>query len=85
MISLTKLYVGLHSDIYILISFKLRIMIKTIKFCILISVWMTLTFIQGYSCINFGIHFLANLNIHVDEIQYVATTCWFVEAHAKFI
>ena len=23
--------------------------------------------------------------IDMDEIQYVATTCWFVEAHAKFI
>ena len=35
--------------------------------------------------INFDIHFLANLNIDLDEFQYVATTCWLVEAHAHFI
>ena len=34
---------------------------------------------------NLGVHFLANLCIHLDEILYVATTCWFVEAHGKFI
>ena len=34
---------------------------------------------------NFVIHFLANLSIDVEGIQYVATTCWFVEAHSKFI
>ena len=27
----------------------------------------------------------ANLSVDLDVIQYVATTCWFVEAHAKFI
>ena len=32
---------------------------------------------------NLGVHFLANLPIDLDEIQYVATTCCFVEAHAK--
>ena len=34
---------------------------------------------------NFGVHFLSKVIIDSDEIQYVATTCWFVEAHAKFI
>ena len=34
---------------------------------------------------NFGGHFLANLRMDLDEIQHVATTGWFVEAHAKFI
>ena len=61
-------------------------MIKTTKLYILISVRMTLTFIQGHSCIkneNFGVHFLANLGIDVDEFQFVGTTCWFVEAHPK--
>ena len=24
-------------------------------------------------------------NFYLDKIQYVATTCWFVEAHAEFI
>ena len=31
---------------------------------------------------NLGVHFLANLNIDLDETQYVATTCWFVEVNA---
>ena len=34
---------------------------------------------------NFSVHFVRNFVVDVDEIQYVATTCWFVEAHAKFI
>ena len=34
---------GLHSDEYRPISFKLGMMIATMKFYILISVWMTLT------------------------------------------
>ena len=34
---------------------------------------------------KFGVHFLANASIDLDKIDYVATTCWFVEAHAKFI
>ena len=81
MISLEKL---LYSDIYRPISFKLGFTIKTMKFYILV----TLTFIQGHSCIrnqNLSIHFLANLCINLHRIQCVATTCLFVEAHAKFI
>ena len=31
------------------------------------------------------VHFLAHLVIPFDEIQSVATTCWFVEAHAKIL
>ena len=34
---------------------------------------------------NFCIHFLENLSIALHAIQSAATTCWFVEAHAKFI
>ena len=34
---------------------------------------------------HFGIYFLANLSmINLDAIQLVATTWWFVEAHADF-
>ena len=29
--------------------------------------------------------FLKKFILDLDEIQYVATTCWFIEAHAKFI
>ena len=32
-----------------------------------------------------GVHFLANFAVDLDEIQYVATTCWFFETHANFI
>ena len=34
---------------------------------------------------NVSVHLLANLSIDMDEIQYVAATCWFLEAQAKFI
>ena len=64
-------------------------MFKTTKLYSLILHWVTFTFIRGHSCIknkkNFGVYFLANLSIDLDEIRYVATTRWFVEAHAKFI
>ena len=33
---------------------------------------------------NFGVHFLENLGIDLDQIQFDATTCWFV-AHAEFV
>ena len=45
--------VGLYSDIYRhIFFFKLCIMIETARFYVLISAWMTLTFIQGHSCIR---------------------------------
>ena len=61
-------------------------MIETMKLHILILVWMMLTFIQGHSCLRNqnSMHFLTNLSINFNEIQYVATTCWFLEAHANF-
>ena len=40
--------VGLYSEI----SFILGMVIKSTKLYILVSVWMTLTFIQGHSCIR---------------------------------
>ena len=33
---------------------------------------------------NIGVNFLATLVIDLDKIQCAATTCCFVEAHAKF-
>ena len=63
-------------------------MIETTKLDIAISDWMTLIFIQGHSCVkmkkNFGVHFLANLSIDLDEIQYVTTTCSFLEENPFF-
>ena len=32
-----------------------------------------------------GVHFYRNFAVELDDIQYVATTCWFVEARAKSI
>ena len=59
-------------------------MIESTKFYILISVWMTLTFILGHNCVRkkIGVHFLASLSIDLNESQSVATICWFVEAYA---
>ena len=34
---------------------------------------------------NFGVHFLANLSIDLGDIQNIATTCYFVEAHAFWL
>ena len=49
---------------------------------------MALAFIEGHSFRGnknkSGVHFLAKW-IDLDEIQSVATTCWFVEAHANVI
>ena len=58
--------VSLYSHMYWLIFFKLGVMIETTKLYSLKSVWMTLTFIQGHSCIrikNFCVHFLRNFTI----------------------
>ena len=48
----TDFQVGLYSDFYSLVSFKLYMMIETTKLYILMSVWMPLTFIQGYNCMR---------------------------------
>ena len=63
-------------------------MIETIKLYILISVWVTLTFIQVTVVLEIktiGFHFLMNFFADLDEIHHVATTCWSVDAHAKFM
>ena len=78
--------IGLYSDIYRPISFKLS-MIEATKLYIVISVRMTIIFIQSHSFMRnqkLGVHLLANLHVDLDEIQHVATTCWFVEAHCTF-
>ena len=81
--------VGSNSDIYRSISFKLGAMVGTTKLNILMPFWMTLITIQGHSFIkieNFGVHFLRFISLFdLDEIQYVATTCWSVEVPATFM
>ena len=47
-----NLYVGLHSDVYRLISFKCGVIANTSKQYCLIWVWMTLTFIQSHICMR---------------------------------
>ena len=80
---------GLYSDIYRPVSFRLRLMIETTKLYILISVLVALTIIQGHICMRIkkklNAPFIANLGIGLDEIWYVAITCWSVEAHDKFV
>ena len=85
-----KFSIALYSDMYR--HSKLGMMIETTTLYNCISLWMTLIFIQGYSCKmikkkkkkkNFGVLFLANLSIDLDEFQYVATNCWFVDVHTK--
>ena len=44
--------IGLYSDIYKPISFKLGVKIETTKLYILISVWITVIFIQDHSCMR---------------------------------
>ena len=63
-------------------------MVETFKLYILMTVWMTLHIIQGLGCMknqNFCAHFLLNFLKYLDEIQVVATTSWFVEAHANLL
>ena len=48
---------------------------------------MILTLIHGHSCMRnqkLYVPFLGNLTVDLDEIQYVATTCWFVDDYAFF-
>ena len=45
--------IGLCSDLCWLIFFKLDVMIETTKLYFLISVWLTLTFIQDHSCVRY--------------------------------
>ena len=52
MILLKNFNVGLYADIYRPISFNLSMMIEIPKLYILVQVWMTLTFVQGHSCIT---------------------------------
>ena len=62
-------------------------MTETTKLYILISVYVTLTFIQGHSCMTnrkLRCSFLRKFAIHLDENQYVATNCMFAEPHARF-
>ena len=80
--------VFLYSDIYRLTSFKLGIVIGTTILYVLISVWMTFTFIQGDSCMRnqkLKCPFSQKFQSIWMEFIFLATTCWFVEAHAKFI
>ena len=57
-------------------------MIETTRLCILMTVWMTLAFIQGHNWVFFkkgggggvGIRFLVNLSIDLNDIQCVGAT-----------
>ena len=79
--------IGLYSDIYGQISFKLGIMIETTKLYILISVLVTFTFIQGHRCMGnqkLWCQFFCKFEYQCWWNSVVATTCWFVGTNAKF-
>ena len=40
---------------------------------------------QLYEKSNFGVHFLQDITVDLDEIRYVSTICWLVKANAEFI
>ena len=49
---------------------------------------MTLTYIQDHSSMrnqNCSVHFLRNIIVNLDIIQYVTITCWFVGACARCV
>ena len=49
---------------------------------------MTLTYVQGHSSIwnqKLVSNFLQIKVTDLDGMQSIATVCWFVEAHAKFV
>ena len=76
----TKFNFGLYSNIFRPISFKLDVMIGPTKFYILISVWMTLTFIRGHSCVRnqkLWCPFSQKFCSQIWLIQFLATICWF--------
>ena len=63
-------------------------MIGIIKLYILVSAgWPSPSFTVTivWEIKNFGVHFLRNFVVDLDKLQYDATTCWFVEAHARFV
>ena len=81
-----KKNVGSHSGIYKPIYFKPGLSIETTEVCILISVWVTLVLIQGQGFMRnqkLLRSFSVKLAVDLDEIQCVATTCWFAKARAK--
>ena len=68
--SLKLINIGLYSDIYRPISFKLAMMIGTTKIYISMSFWMTLSFIQGTvvrEIKNFGVDFVFR-NVAVESV-----------------
>ena len=83
--------VGMHSNFYWLISFKLDLMIEATKLHILTQFgwpWplFKLAFvweIQEIKEENFSTHLLWNSSVNFDEMNCAATTYWFVECHAK--
>ena len=85
-ISVLSLNIGLCSDIYIQISFKLGMMIEITKLYILIWVgwpWPSLNVTVAWAIKNFGVYFVTNVGIDFHEIQYATVTCWLVEGCLK--
>ena len=83
-----KIHVGLHSDIYELISLKCGVIIVNISPCMLIAVSLIFTFIpgpQGYEKLNTSELIFYQFSIHLDEICFPSVTCWSDEPNTRFI
>ena len=66
---------------------SIGVMIGTAKLNILITVWMTMTFIHGHSCMRnqkLLCPFLGKFAVGMDDIQYVVTTCWLLKRMLSF-
>ena len=73
-----NLNIGLYSDIYRSLSFKLGMKIETTTHNIFILVWWpwpSFMVTVEWETNNFGVYFVGKLTVDLDEIQSVATTC----------
>ena len=85
---------NVHSDTYTSISFRLGIVIETTELCILIPVWMTLTFIWDHSyhevkdcCVHFFCKVLCRFGCTLVcrcNLLVCGSSCKIYSSHLKF-
>ena len=81
--------IGLHSDIYRLISFISNLVwwwrsLGSAFWCELEWPWSSFKVTAVRQINNFSVHF-SNFTVNFHENQYIAATCWFVEGPIKFL
>ena len=83
-----QLNIDLYLDMYKRIFLQIGLVIEINILYIMISVWMSLTFIHGHSSMRIQrllcLFSRRKIAVELDEIQYAATTFWFVGAHVNF-